>query len=63
MRLLVVHPTIDFDSSIIVELVTKHNITQLSFIFVQGELLPLFWCSCLPINVSVQYSGVFLPEL
>ena len=25
--------------------------------------LPLFWCSCMAINVSVQYDGGFLPDI
>ena len=33
------------------------------YYIVSGVSLMFFWCSCMAINVSVQYSGGFLPDM
>ena len=37
--------------------------TKLLCIQVHDVLLPLFWCLCMAITISVQYNGVFLPDI
>ena len=43
---------------------TSQNITELvSHMQVQYAILPLLWCTCMAISLSVQYKGGFLPDI